>query len=491
METVAEPNKRERSWVPERITFLVLLFAFTTFFVHNAALQPDIMECRNLITAHEMATEGNWLLPTMNGDLRLEKPPLPTWVAGVIEKVVPGDIHTQRSAAAVMALVWVVFFWLFVRRTTGDERLANVASLMMMTCYNVVLAGRTASWDVYCYAFSMAAIYFLYCALYEWEHHRANFFWAGLFMGLSLMSKGPVGIYSMLLPFLVATLVMRRPTMRGKWLSFAMMLVVAAVVGGWWYVYVLMARPEAARAIFGNAVEAVAKYNVRPWYYYWRFFLEVGIWAPLMIISIFVALRTAVRRRFRRGALFSMATIWALLGVVLMSFIPDKAPRYLVPLMPACCLMMTSVLAMMYRPIKGFMLVYLVAVFFAAVEIFALPYLPEIMGTADRKQLDEIRKEERLKPLPWYYVVSPDHNFRIETVYEANHKIKPVPEKAMASLGRPCVVLVSEQVGDSIRRLPQRDSLKIEHIGRYDDNRHPESDKHYRQSLISHVLLMK
>ena len=30
------------------------------------------MESRNLITAREMVSEGNWLIPTMNGELRLE-----------------------------------------------------------------------------------------------------------------------------------------------------------------------------------------------------------------------------------------------------------------------------------------------------------------------------------------------------------------------------------------------------------------------------------
>lgn len=65
-----------------------------------AALPTDIMESRNIITAREMVSDGNWLVPTMNGELRLEKPPLPTWVAGGIEKVFPDSLSAQRAAAA-------------------------------------------------------------------------------------------------------------------------------------------------------------------------------------------------------------------------------------------------------------------------------------------------------------------------------------------------------------------------------------------------------
>lgn len=57
----------------KRYLFLILLI-ITTFFVHFSALPSDIMEERNLVTAREMADDGHWMIPTMNGELRLEKP---------------------------------------------------------------------------------------------------------------------------------------------------------------------------------------------------------------------------------------------------------------------------------------------------------------------------------------------------------------------------------------------------------------------------------
>ena len=70
----------------------ILIVCWFAFFVNNGSVYEDIMESRNLVTAHEMIEYDNWLVPTMNGELRLEKPPLPTWVAAGIEYLQPDNI---------------------------------------------------------------------------------------------------------------------------------------------------------------------------------------------------------------------------------------------------------------------------------------------------------------------------------------------------------------------------------------------------------------
>ncbi|MFR4038103.1 MAG: hypothetical protein ACLTZT_10120 [Butyricimonas faecalis] len=50
----------------------ILVVCWFAFFVNNGSVYEDIMESRNLVTAHEMIEYDNWLVPTMNGELRLE-----------------------------------------------------------------------------------------------------------------------------------------------------------------------------------------------------------------------------------------------------------------------------------------------------------------------------------------------------------------------------------------------------------------------------------
>src|SRR5687768_1835411 len=81
--------KNPASWLFQTPSQLGLLLLVVTLclFVNLQAGDLTLMEARNFIAAREMAREGHWLLPTMNGQLRLAKPPLPTWItawAGLI-----------------------------------------------------------------------------------------------------------------------------------------------------------------------------------------------------------------------------------------------------------------------------------------------------------------------------------------------------------------------------------------------------------------------
>ncbi len=67
-----------------------------------------------------------------------------------------------------------------------------------------------------------------------WRHFVA----AGVLTGLSIMSKGPVLVYGLLLPFLISFSLTYRPAVRGKAVGVAMMIAVALATGLWWYVCV-------------------------------------------------------------------------------------------------------------------------------------------------------------------------------------------------------------------------------------------------------------
>ena len=141
--------------------FVLLLVCIITFFVNNNVIEPDIMESRNLVTAREMVTDGNWIVPTMNGDIRLEKPPLPTWIAAVCEYISNDNIVLQRSMSAIMASILVLFLYLIAVEIFKNKNIAFISSLLLCTCYNVILTGRTATWDIFCHSFMLGAIFSL------------------------------------------------------------------------------------------------------------------------------------------------------------------------------------------------------------------------------------------------------------------------------------------------------------------------------------------
>src|SRR3712207_3615056 len=62
---------------------LLFFILYATFFQNLQAVDPSLMEARNFITVREMTQHRNWLIPTLNGEPRLAKPPLPTWITAV------------------------------------------------------------------------------------------------------------------------------------------------------------------------------------------------------------------------------------------------------------------------------------------------------------------------------------------------------------------------------------------------------------------------
>lgn len=327
---------------------LLALVCVVAFFANNEVIVPDIMESRNIITAREMVDDGNWLVPTMNGDLRLEKPPLPTWLTALAESASPDNLFLQRAMAGLAALLLVYFFWKLASRVLRIDPLAP--TLLLCTCYNVILMGRTASWDIYCHAFMMGGIYFLARGLLDRERRRvwADFLWAGLFTGLSIMSKGPVSPYALFLPFLIAFIWVYRPQAKGKGWPIAAMVALALVVGAWWFVYVHFAVGDRMAEVVQKESANWANHNVRPWWYYWKFFLETGVWSLLLLTSIFLPLFSEKRRK-SRSWLFSM--IWMLASLVLLSLMPEKKTRYLLPLLIPSAYVMGS---MVIWWVKGF-----------------------------------------------------------------------------------------------------------------------------------------
>lgn len=460
--------------------YILLLLTIPLFFVNNHALQPDIMECRNLVTAREMATEGNWLAPTMNGQPRLEKPPLPTWIAATVEKVSPDDIVLQRNMAALAGVLLIVYFFLFCRRVTGSERYAFVAAVLLMTCYNTVLLSRRATWDIYCHAFMMAGIYYLYCLFYDGKRIWTNALAGGIMFGLSFLSKGPVSFYALLLPFLLALLTKPRPTLQGKKRAVGTAIVLAIVIGSAWYLYLLCAQSDAFQQVAAKESSAWTNHNVRPWYYYWRFFLETGIWAPLMLASLAVPYW---RKRTAFPLTYLFALTWIAAQLVLLSLLPEKKMRYLFPMMIPCCMAMAVAFCSLlesHRTAARRTLMSVVALFII-VALFLLPYISKAILNPERRSIAATREMVSLRNIPFYY--NDKEEMPIEVVYAAGRKIEPLTLDSATIVNRaPCVLVIERAASDE---LPPtlKGKVRLTKVGDFNDDTKPVASRHHSRNF--------
>lgn len=543
-------NQAERNPVLQWLVMAVVVCC--AFFVHNEAIFVDIMESRNIITAREMVYDGNWLTPTMNGELRLEKPPLPTWIAAAVEFVAPDSLGLQRAMAGLAAVLLAVFLYRLAMLLTRDRLYAFVSVLLLCTSYSIILMGRTASWDIYCHAFMVAAVYYLFKALQAESCRWGCFTLAGLMMGLSFLGKGPVSFYALLLPFLCSYLVYYRKGMAGKWGGCAWMIVLALALSTWWYAYIYVFHPEMTGQVLSKETSSWANHNVRPWWYYWKFFLETGAWSLLTIFALFVPVW---KSRLKESRPYRFTLVWMLLSVFFLSLIPEKKSRYLLPVViPAVltcahlfaywigrmgrddrtgrllyrmnavligtvtCAVPVCLYLFMYREgrmaLAAFVLLSLaclllgVGMFRAGVrtrplpfllevaglmvvaELFLMPYIGRFVTNEGRKSIALTRGIEELRPLPFYH--DAQEEMRIELVYAAYKKIRPIDLSDSAGVCRAMpFVLVSRKTAEETLPGYLKRCASLKPVGLFDDNPWPKGHRLHREAFINYVTVVQ
>lgn len=330
----------------------ICLFTAIMLLPHLSTLQVSIMEARNFVTAREMVTDGNWLLTTMNGEPRYEKPPLPTWLTA-ISGVAFGstNLFGLRLPALLLVIVIGCFVYLLSKAMLKSPLHSLVNALIVVTSFYVFGIIIEAPWDIFAHGFMLVAIYYLFLLFMSDKHVWRNALLTSLFIGFSFMSKGPVSFYALLLPFLIAygfTYKYSRLTDKSAPLLVGVFL--AIVFGVWWYVYVRLLDPEVFIAIAQKETGNWTSYNVRPFYYYWSFFIQSGLWTIPAFISL---LYPYLKKRVANKKAYQFSLLWTLLAVVLLSLVPEKKSRYLMPVLIPLAINTGFYIEYLFRKFKG------------------------------------------------------------------------------------------------------------------------------------------
>lgn len=322
------------NWIKNHPVSVILMIGAAIFLFHLEVVPVTIMEARNFITAREMVVDGNWLLTTMNDLPRYEKPPLPSWITAIFGWIFGIDrVGALRFPTMLMAIILAYTGYRLSYKILGDRINALINGLVLLTSFYIIAITNEAPWDIYTHGFMLIGIYFLYLFFGELSDKWKNSVLAGLFIGLSFMSKGPISFYGLLLPFLISyALIFKFGGFKEhkKQLPLLLLVLVAIVVGIWWFLYVRLADPGAFLAITKKETANWSSYNVRPFYYYWSFFVQSGLWTVPAFISL---LYPYLKNRVSHKKAYRLTFWWTILSLLLLSIVPEKKTRYLVPVL--------------------------------------------------------------------------------------------------------------------------------------------------------------
>jgi len=333
-----------------QFTFLIVVCVLI-FFTNRSDTIPDIMEARNLVTAREMVVHGNWLLPTLNGEPRLAKPPLPTWLTAITAIIAgdTGDISSLRIPGALIASLMVFALFIFTREISQNPLLPFLSAVVLATSFLIINMGRSNSWDIFTNSFMLLAIAFMLKGMKRKNSAYGIWCLVGLFWGLTLMSKGPVSFYGLLLPFLIGYIIFfGYHTLLSRWREILLAILITLLISLPWPLYVWYHIPQNLWFTLNHESTQWLERHVEPFWFYWGFTTQTGIWTAFAIITL---VQPYISKKLEEKREYKMILAWLLLTIFLLSVIPEKKERYLIP-----CLIPLSIMV-------GYYFNYLIEVF--------------------------------------------------------------------------------------------------------------------------------
>src|ERR1700722_3902590 len=191
-------------------------------------------EGRVVETARQMLGRGPqaWLIPSLNSEIRLRKPPLAYWLAASSFSIFGVSEWTAR-------LPTVLISWLTIGATSAiaKRRFGSTAGVISAACllssYLFIRYGRLAETDAPAALFATLAAGFFWRALDgegSWVFHLA-----AAAVGLSLFAKQGPGFFPLLF-FVALALIRRQPKMLWRFVRSGAPITLI-VLAGWWYGY--------------------------------------------------------------------------------------------------------------------------------------------------------------------------------------------------------------------------------------------------------------
>lgn len=191
-----------------RRLLLVALLSLVVFTANIWGTSIYILdEAKNAGCAMEMHHNGEWVVPTFNGELRTDKPVLHYYFMKAAYSLFGVNAFGARIGSSLMGVLTVLTLFIFTRRIAG-ERPALFASLILLSSLQMAIQFHLAVPDPYLlFLLTLAWLSFYY----GWSTQRRSFLYLFyIATGLAFLTKGPVAVVFSGLIVLVYLVVQRR-----------------------------------------------------------------------------------------------------------------------------------------------------------------------------------------------------------------------------------------------------------------------------------------
>ncbi len=319
---------------------------------------PD--EPRYVEVAREMLARHDFITPTLGGLPWFEKPPLLYWLIITSFRVLGVSEYAARLGPAVCALLSAVgVFWIsekvahhqarLAERSEGNNSFPVLSALVFLSSGGVIVFARGATFDIVItmtLTLALACFFVGEIASTSSSDYTVPFL-PGFyfFVGLSLLSKGLVGI---VIPFsVIGTYFVMRRTWPGRKLLVSLIwgIPLLVLVAGLWYgpMISLHGRTFLDQFFVQHHFQRFISqkfHHPQPFYFYLLILPLLALpWTVFLVSSLTGTRRWNWRGGSPRDRVRVFALAWIAAPLIFFSLSQSKLPAYILPTLPAVALL--------------------------------------------------------------------------------------------------------------------------------------------------------
>jgi len=326
------PWRRHLWWV-------FALLVLTLFLGTRGLNEPD--EGRYAEIGREMATGGDWLVPTLNGFEHFQKPPLLYWMTAASLRLFGCNEWAARVPPAIAAFGTVLLTFAIGRRLFG-EAAGEAAAVILVSGVEFFMLGRSLTPD-------MVLAFWIVAAIAAFLYGKPRLFFIA--MGLGFMTKGPMALVVPLCAVLCWQKAAKGTLLQRK-LPWGEGVVWTVAISLSWFVVLSVSRP----ALF----EYFWKYELLERFATHRHGRSQPFWffGPVLLVALLpwtfflgrpLRAAWAAWRERRLAPCHALLLGWTLIPFIILSISGSKLVTYVLPLLPAFALGLGAHLSR-YRP---------------------------------------------------------------------------------------------------------------------------------------------
>jgi 4-amino-4-deoxy-L-arabinose transferase-like glycosyltransferase len=331
----------QSSYRPAYTYGLFALLSFILLFRLGATPIYILDEAKNAQCAREMMENNNWIIPTFNGELRTDKPPLHYFFMIAAYKIFGTTEFAARFFSVLMGLLTVLFTFLYTKKLYNTFT-AFCSAVVLAASTHFLFEFRLSVPDPYLICFITLGLF----SAFTWlqEDNPKQLYIAASALGLAILAKGPVALALPGLCLLIWIIITKKWKIVFTWHLIPAALVLCVIALPWYYAVDKATDGAWTKGFFiANNLNRFSD----PQEGHGGFFLVTLLFVLIGLLPFmsFIGELIKQRKKVLENSLVKFGAIVTITFVVFFSISSTKLPNYPMPCYPFAAVVLGTFIA--------------------------------------------------------------------------------------------------------------------------------------------------